>query len=70
MKLLWWNAIAPPVTTPSWFRMTLFPTMETLVVPQTSKWHQYAEDGWYAEREARCEEVLAAFLNGEKARTP
>jgi hypothetical protein len=36
--------------------------LRKLVVPQKSKWSQYADQSWFAEREGRCEVVLSRFL--------
>jgi hypothetical protein len=33
-----------------------------LVVPQKSKWRQYADHEWFVAREGRCEEILSRFL--------
>lgn len=43
------------------------PALARLVVPQKSKWSQYADQEWFAQREARCEEVLASFLRRSDA---
>jgi hypothetical protein len=37
--------------------------LKSIVVGQKSKWQRYADQDWFAAREARCEAVLARFLN-------
>jgi hypothetical protein len=37
-------------------------SLKRIVVPQRSKWQQYADQAWFAEREARCESVLRRYL--------
>jgi hypothetical protein len=36
--------------------------LSKLVVPQKSRWSQFADQQWFADREARCESTLARFL--------
>jgi hypothetical protein len=36
--------------------------LRALVVPQKSKWQDYADQDWFAQREARCDAILAKFL--------
>jgi hypothetical protein len=36
--------------------------LQKLVVPQKSKWQQFADQEWFAAREARCEAILHRFL--------
>ena len=37
--------------------------LKALVVPQKPRWQEYADQGWFAAREARCESLLAQMLN-------
>jgi hypothetical protein len=42
-------------------------SLKALIVPQRSKWHQYADQAWFEAREARCEAVLEDFLGRPSA---
>jgi hypothetical protein len=39
--------------------------LRRLVVPQKSKWQLFADQDWFAEREARCETILDRFLTDQ-----
>jgi hypothetical protein len=34
-----------------------------LVVPQKSKWREYADQAWFEQRESHCEDILSSFLS-------
>jgi hypothetical protein len=38
--------------------------LKRIVVPQGSKWQKYADQEWFAAREARCESILRRCLTG------
>ncbi len=38
-----------------------------VVIPQKSKWHQYADQDWFARREAKCDVVLRRFVADDNA---
>ena len=44
-------------------------SLTRLVVPQKSKWQQYADHDWFARREADCDAILRRFVTDDGAET-